>query len=58
VPDAIYLSPEIPYTISGKKVEIPVKRILMGEKPESVVSPDSLRNPSTLSWYVDFAKKT
>jgi hypothetical protein len=30
----------------------------MVEKPESVVSPDSLRNPSTLSWYVDFAKKT
>ena len=57
VPDAIYLSPEIPYTISGKKVEIPIKRILMGEKPESVVSSDALRNPSTLSWYVDFAKK-
>jgi acetoacetyl-CoA synthetase len=57
VPDAIYLSPEIPYTISGKKVEIPIKRILMGEKPESVVSSDALRNPSALSWYVDFAEK-
>jgi acetoacetyl-CoA synthetase len=57
VPDAIYLSPEIPYTISGKKVEIPIKRILMGEKPESVVSSDALRNPSALSWYVNFAKK-
>ena len=38
VPDAIYTTPEIPYTISGKKVEIPIKRILMGEKPEAVIS--------------------
>ena len=57
VPDAIYMTPEIPYTISGKKVEIPIKRILMGEKPEAVVSPDTLRNPVAINWYVDFTKK-
>jgi acetoacetyl-CoA synthetase len=57
VPDAIYTTPEIPYTISGKKVEIPIKRILMGEKPEAVISSDALRNPSAIDWYVDFTKK-
>lgn len=57
VPDAIYITPEIPYTISGKKVEIPIKRILMGEKPEDVISSDALRNPTALNWYIDFAKK-
>jgi acetoacetyl-CoA synthetase len=57
VPDAIYTTPEIPYTISGKKVEIPIKRILMGEKPEAVISSDALRNPSAIDWYVGFTKK-
>ena len=57
VPDAIYTTPQIPYTISGKKVEIPIKRILMGEKPENVISSDALRNPTALNWYIDFAKK-
>jgi acetoacetyl-CoA synthetase len=57
VPDAIYTTPEIPYTISGKKVEIPIKRILLGEKPEAVISLDALRNPIAIDWYVDFTKK-
>ena len=57
VPDAIYMTPEIPYTISGKKVEIPIKRILMGEKPEAVISSDALRNPGAIDWFVDFTKK-
>ena len=57
VPDAIYTTPQIPYTISGKKVEIPIKRILMGEKPGAVISSDALRNPTAINWYIDFAKK-
>ena len=54
VPDIMYLTPEIPYTISGKKIEIPVKRILLGEKLEDVVSLESLRNPHAMQWYVTF----
>jgi acetoacetyl-CoA synthetase len=57
VPDAIYITQEIPYTISGKKVEIPIKRILTGENPKDVISSDALRNPTALNWYIDFAKK-
>jgi len=48
VPDAIYAVPDIPYTISGKKMEIPVKRILMGLADRSTISTDSMRNPSAL----------
>lgn len=54
VPDLMYRTPEIPYTISGKKVEIPVKRILLGENLQEVVSLDSLRNPHAMQWYVTF----
>lgn len=52
VPDFMYLVPEIPYTISGKKVEIPVKRLLQGEKLEDVVSLDVLRNPNAMQWFL------
>ncbi len=48
VPDAIYAVADIPYTISGKKMEIPVKRILMGLSPEQSASLDSVRNPNAL----------
>lgn len=51
VPDIMYRTPEIPYTISGKKVEIPVKCILLGEKLEEVVSLDALRNPHAMQWF-------
>ncbi len=56
VPDVIYKIPEIPYTISGKKLEVPIKKILTGENIKDVVSKDSLRNPSALDWFVEFYK--
>ena len=52
VPDAVYVTPEIPYTISGKKIEIPIKCLLQGEKIEDVVSLDTLRNPNALQWFL------
>ncbi|MFC5410551.1 acetoacetate--CoA ligase [Larkinella bovis] len=55
VPDAIFQVPEIPYTISGKKVEAPIKKILMGLSPERVTSRDTLRNPSALDTYIQLA---
>jgi acetoacetyl-CoA synthetase len=56
VPDSIFQTHDIPYTISGKKVEVPVKKILMGKNPNDVVSKDSLRNPKSLDWFVEFYK--
>lgn len=48
VPDKIIEVPEIPYTISGKKMEIPIKKILSGYSPNDVVSPGAMKNPQAL----------
>lgn len=52
VPDEIIAVPDIPYTISGKKTETPVKKILMGKDPKKVVNSGSLRNPSSMEFFV------
>jgi acetoacetyl-CoA synthetase len=57
VPDRMYAVPDIPYTLSGKKMEIPVRRILMGTPPEAAANRDAMRNPAALDWYSDFAQR-
>jgi len=57
VPDHVIRVPDVPYTLSGKKVEIPIKRLLMGASINNVLRMDSLRNPDSVKWFVDFAKK-
>ena len=52
VPDEITAVPAVPRTLSGKLLEVPVKRILMGADPEAVASRDSLANPEALDWFV------
>jgi acetoacetyl-CoA synthetase len=51
VPDEVLAAPEIPRTLSGKILEVPVKRLLMGAPPEEVASRDSLANPAALEWF-------
>jgi acetoacetyl-CoA synthetase len=48
VPDRVEAVPAVPRTLSGKKCEVPVKRILLGEAPGSVVNPSSLQDPGAL----------
>jgi acetoacetyl-CoA synthetase len=55
VPDEVYAIAEVPRTLSGKVLEVPVKRILMGTPPEQAASRDSLANPAALDWFVEFA---
>ena len=55
VPDRIVQIPEVPRTLSNKKLEVPVKKILLGAAPESAASRDSLANPDALDWVADFA---
>jgi acetoacetyl-CoA synthetase len=55
VPDDIVQIPEVPRTISGKVLEVPIKRILMGAEPDRVVSRGSLANPAALDWFIDYA---
>ena len=55
VPDAIYAIDEIPYTISGKKLETPVKKILSGMDASLATSRDTLRNPASLDQFSHFS---
>jgi acetoacetyl-CoA synthetase len=54
VPDAVYAIPEIPYTISGKKMETPVKKLLSGMDISGSISRDAMKNPKSLDVFVDF----
>lgn len=57
VPDEIIVVPDIPYTISGKKTETPVKKIMMGKDPSSVLNTGALRNPTSLNFFIELAKR-
>ncbi len=55
VPDEIMQIAEVPRTLSGKKLEVPVKKILMGAEPEGAASRDSLANPAALDVFAGMA---
>ncbi|MBL0743984.1 acetoacetate--CoA ligase [Chryseolinea lacunae] len=57
VPDEIVAVPDIPYTMSGKKTETPVKKVLMGKKVKDVVNAGALRNPEAMEFFVGFGGK-
>ncbi|HEY8047575.1 MAG TPA: acetoacetate--CoA ligase, partial [Ramlibacter sp.] len=56
VPDQIYAVPEIPRTLTGKKQELPVKKLLLGQAAEKVVNKDAMANPAALEWFVRLAR--
>jgi len=56
IPDEIVQISEVPYTISGKKLEAPVKKVLMGMPVEKAANVDSLKNPQALDFFVEFRK--
>jgi acetoacetyl-CoA synthetase len=56
VPSEVQAIAEVPRTLSGKALEVPVKRILMGEAPERAASRDSLANPAALDHFVELAR--
>jgi acetoacetyl-CoA synthetase len=58
VPDEIVQVSDIPYTISGKKMETPVKKILMGADPGQTASKDTMRNPSAFDEYLKFVNRS
>jgi len=55
VPDQVFEIAEVPRTLSGKVLEVPVKRILMGTPAEKAASRDSLANPAALDYFVEMA---
>ena len=52
IPDKIISIKEVPYTLSGKKLEIPVKKILLGGDPSEVINYGSLKSPSSLDFFI------
>ena len=57
VPDEVFQIAEVPRTLSGKVLEVPVKRILMGDPPEKAASRDSLANPAALDYFTELASR-
>ncbi len=55
VPDDIFAVAEVPRTLSGKKQELPIKKLLLRQPIEKVVNKDAMANPRCLDWYVAFA---
>ncbi|MDH4072394.1 MAG: acetoacetate--CoA ligase [Gammaproteobacteria bacterium] len=55
VPDRIYQVDEIPYTLTGKKMEVPVRRILLDTPVEKAANPSVMRNPESLDYFIRFA---
>lgn len=55
VPNDIFQVAEIPRTLSGKKQELPIKKLLLGQPIEKVVNREAMANPGSLDWYVAFA---
>jgi acetoacetyl-CoA synthetase len=57
VPNEVVAVREVPRTLSGKVLELPVKRILMGTPPEQAAARDSLSNPEALDAFVELARR-
>jgi acyl-coenzyme A synthetase/AMP-(fatty) acid ligase len=58
VPDEIIAAPAIPHTRTGKKLEIPVKRILQGGDPSQVMDAGAVDNPDALQWFAAYQTRT
>jgi len=54
VPDKIYQVESIPYTLTGKKMEVPVRKILLGVAPDKAANRDAVANPQALDYFIDY----
>ncbi len=57
VPDEVHAVPEIPHTLNGKKLEVPVKRIFQGIEPAKAVAREAMSNPDALKPFLELAKR-
>jgi acetoacetyl-CoA synthetase len=57
VPNEIFQVSAIPRTLSGKKMELPVKKLLMGEAASKVLNTDAMANADSVAWFVEFARR-
>ncbi|MEZ5645385.1 MAG: acetoacetate--CoA ligase [Burkholderiaceae bacterium] len=57
VPDEVFQVDEIPRTLSGKKQELPIKKLMLGQALEKVINKEAMANPGCLDWYVSLARQ-
>ena len=57
VPNEIYAVDEVPRTLTAKKMELPVRKILLGAAADAVASPDAMANPKSLRYFVELAQR-
>jgi acetoacetyl-CoA synthetase len=55
-PNEVFAIAQVPRTLSGKKLEVPVKKILLGHPIEKSVNRDSMANPQSMDWFIEFAR--
>lgn len=57
VPNQIYAIDQVPRTLTGKKMEVPVRRLLLGTPSEKVAHPDAMANPDSMQFFISLAKE-
>tara|TARA_A100001391_G_scaffold149199_1_gene106716 strand:+ start:1349 stop:3325 length:1977 start_codon:yes stop_codon:yes gene_type:complete len=57
VPNDIIAAPDVPRTLTGKKMELPIKKLLLGQTIDKVANPDAMANPDSIAFYSDFAER-
>ena len=57
LPNDIFEVKEVPRTLSGKKLELPIRKMLLGQPAEKVANPDAMANPKSLDFFVEFAAR-
>jgi acetoacetyl-CoA synthetase len=57
VPDEVLVVPALPHTLTGKRLEVPVKRILQGAAVEDATNSASVDDPAALRWFADLARQ-
>jgi acetoacetyl-CoA synthetase len=56
VPDEVYAIDEVPRTLTGKKMELPVRKLLLGMPVDKVASADAMANPRSLAFFAGLAR--
>jgi acetoacetyl-CoA synthetase len=57
LPDRISQAPAIPRTLSGKKQEVPIKKLYLGHSAEAVVNREAMANPECLDWFIAHSRE-
>jgi acetoacetyl-CoA synthetase len=57
MPNDIIQIAQVPYTLSGKKMEVPIRKILLGMDPNSVANLGAMRNPEAIDFFIEYAQQ-